>query len=87
MPDPLREIRRSLDPNWSVIVWQRYNVFDNWIAGLEFCGRHFRLVSDRGYVEVYEITGGQENQIVPPKDQLTSISPKQVYELLAKAVA
>jgi hypothetical protein len=86
IPDGLREIQRLLDPKWKLAAWQRYRINGNWIAGLEFVGRHFRLVSDRGYVEVYEITDGSERQILPPVDQRTSISTGQIYELLAKAV-
>ena len=85
-PDDLREIQLLLDFDWKLVVWQRYKINGNWIAGLEFHGRHFRLVCDRGYVEVYEITNDHETEIQPPKDQLTTISPRQVCELLAKAV-
>jgi hypothetical protein len=87
IPDCLREIQGLLDAKWKLAAWQRYRINGNWIAGLEFGGRHFRLVCDRGYVEIYEIADGGESQILPPEDQRTSISPTQIYELLAKAVA
>jgi hypothetical protein len=39
------------------------------------------------YVDVYEIKGEREIQILPPNEQRTSISPRQICELLANAVA
>lgn len=87
IPDGLREIQRLLNAKWKLAAWRQYRVNSNWIAGLEFGCRHFRLVCDRGYVEVYEITDGHECQILPPEDQRITISPQQIYELLAKAVA
>jgi len=76
-----------LGGKWKLAAFRRYRVNGNWIAGLELDDRHFRLLCDRGYVEVFEITGGRETQILPPDEQRTSISPRQIYELLAKAVA
>ena len=87
IPDRLREIHGLLGAKWKLAAWQQYRIHSNWIAGLEFGDRHFRLVCDRGYVDIYEIAGGRESQILPPEDQRTSISPRQIYELLAKAVA
>jgi hypothetical protein len=87
VPDKLREIQRLLGGKWNLAALQRYRINSNWIAGLEFGDRHFRLVCDRGYIDVYEITGDGERQILPPAEQRTSIAPKQIYELLAKAVA
>jgi hypothetical protein len=87
IPDRLREVQRLLDPQWKLAAFQQYRIHGNWIAGLEFADRQFRLVCDRGYVEVYEITDGREGQIFPPEDQRTSISPRQIYELLSRAVA
>ena len=87
IPDCLREIQQLLGAKWHLAAFQRYRVNGNWIAGLECEGRHFRLVCDRGYVDVYEIVGERESQILPPSEQRTSISPRQIYELLAKPVA
>src|SRR5262245_35429536 len=87
IPPDLREIQQLLDSKWNLAAWRRYRIHGNWIAGLQFGNRHFRLVCDRGYVEVYEITDQREEQICPPEEQRISISPRQVYELLAKAVA
>ena len=87
IPDYLREIQQLLDTRWKLVVWQRYKVNDNWIAGVMFGNRHFRLMCDRGYVDVYEITTERERWLPPPQEQHTNISPKQICELLGKAVA
>ena len=86
MPARLREIQQWLGAGWKLAAWQPYRVSGNWIAGLEFESRHFRLVCDRGYVDVFEITDGRQGRVFPPEDQRTRISPKQVYELLSHAV-
>lgn len=87
VPDCLQEVQRLLAGRWKLAAFQRYRINGNWIAGLESGDRHVRLVCDRGYVDVYEITGGLETRILPPKDQRISISARQICELLTKAVA
>ena len=86
VPDCLED-QRLLGGRWKLAAFQRYRINGNWIAGLALGDRHFRLVCDRGYVEVYEITGGRETQILPAEEWRTSISPRQICELLARTVA
>jgi hypothetical protein len=96
IPDRLQAVLRQLDPKWKLAASQRYTVNGNWIAGLEFEGRHFKLACDRVGIEVYEITGGREQRILnspeePPQNWDDTFfyvtQPKEIYEILSKAVA
>lgn len=58
-----------------------------WVADLHWRNRCFQLVSDRGYIDAYEVVDGKAKQIFPPEDQRLSISPDQVRLLLLNAVA
>ena len=87
MPDSLRDIQRLLGAKWKLAVWQRYTVNNNWIAGLEYNGRHFKLVCDRGGIDVFDITDGHERQIPTTVDSNWITPPSQIYELLTKVVA
>ena len=58
-----------------------------WVAELALRRRKFQLVSDRGYIDVYEIIEGKQEQVLPPEEQRRSITPEQVHALLLKAAA
>ena len=53
-----------------------------WVAVLESKQKTFQLVSDRGYIDAYELVEGRQIAIPPPEDQRISIKPGQVCELL-----
>jgi hypothetical protein len=58
-----------------------------WVADLTIGSRRFRVTSDRGYIGVGEVVGRREDEIPPPDDQRTKITPEQVRDLLMKATA
>lgn len=56
-----------------------------WVAEIDSRRKKFQLVSDRGYLDVYELVEGQQRHISPPEGRRTSLTPKQVCALLANA--
>ena len=60
-----------------------------WIATITFRtsgNRTFRLVSDRGYIDAYDISFGKEQHLFPPEDQRIEISPSRVAALIQTAL-
>jgi len=57
-----------------------------WVAHLEVEKRNFQLISDRGYIDVYEVIDGQRQHILPPDEQRLSITPGQIRALLTESV-
>ena len=87
IPKSLREIHQLLGAKWRLVEWRLYKVNNNWIAGLEYQGRHFQLVCDRGGIDIFDITSGHERRIPSTVDSNWITPPSQIYELLTKAVA
>jgi hypothetical protein len=84
-PPELNEILRMLPVQWTLasLVWQGMG----WIADIDAPSKRFQLVSDRGYIDVYEIVEGKQRHIFPPEEQRTAITPEQVYALLSHTAA
>jgi hypothetical protein len=84
-PPKLETILRILPANWMLSSHRRWAM--GWVADIDARPRCFQLVSDRGYIDVYEIIDGKQKQVFPPEDQRTHITPEQVSVLLMKAAA
>ena len=84
-PPELERIRSLLPTDWAQTSFRFAGM--GWVADFEFRSRLFQLVSDRGYIDVYEITDGKRRHVFPPEEQRGSISPEQVCELLKKGAA
>jgi hypothetical protein len=84
-PPELERIRSMLPTDWAQTSFRFGGM--GWVADFEFRSRLFQLISDRGYIDVYEIVDGKQRHVFPPEEQRISISPEQVYELLTKAAA
>jgi hypothetical protein len=82
-PDELQAVMRGLE-GWQMKSYKYFSV--GWEADLRWRKRSFRLVAERGYMDVYEVLDGKPTQILPPEDQRLSISPRQVSVLLSRAV-
>ena len=76
----LQEILRLLPDAWK--LKRQGPGRSNWVADLTCKSTEFRLVCDRGYVNVSKIADGQMIPVQPPDDQRVSISPRQVVDLL-----
>jgi hypothetical protein len=57
-----------------------------WTAEFRVQRREFRLVSDRGYIDAYELINGKDEHLFPPEDQRIRITPKQVRALIQEAL-
>jgi hypothetical protein len=84
-PPELDTILRMLPGQWRLASLKWWAM--GWIADLDARARRFQLVSDRGYIDVYEIVDGQQRHVLPPEEQRTSITPEQVYALLSTTAA
>ena len=84
-PPELDMILGMLPGHWTLssLTWWAMG----WVAELDARAKRFQLVSDRGYIDVYEIIDGQQRHVYPPEEQRTSITAEQVYELLTKTMA
>jgi len=84
LPWELDEIIRSLSKDWKLVSLEFWNM--GWFAHLQMKKREFDLVSDRGYIDVYEVVAGRRQHILPPANQIHSISLEQIVALLTTAV-
>ena len=84
-PPELERIKSMLPADWAQTSFRFGGM--GWVADFEFRSRRFQLISDCGYIDVYEITDGKQRHVFPPEEQRISISPEQVYELLRKTAA
>jgi len=82
-PAELEAIVEILPSHWSLSSLKWWAM--GWIAELEAQHRRFQLVSDRGYIDVYELIDGKQRQILPPEEQRRTITPEQIQSLLTKA--
>lgn len=83
LPDELTEIQKALSADWKLDLFKYWAM--GWLANLSSGKKRFQLVSDRGYINVYEIVEGTAKQIVPPEDQRKTIAPGQVAQILLTA--
>jgi hypothetical protein len=83
-PDELQAVMKRLGDPWVMNAYKYFSV--GWQAELTWRKRKFRLVSERTYIDVYELEAGKWKQILPPDDQRLKITVKQICALLAGAV-
>ncbi|MBI5932474.1 MAG: hypothetical protein HY867_02105 [Chloroflexi bacterium] len=82
-PIELNQIMQFLGDEWKLISVGFWNM--GWFADLQIKERKFQLVSDRGYIDVYEKIEEKLLPILPPFEQRLSITPAQVSALLKNA--
>jgi hypothetical protein len=79
-PPELDTILRMLPARWTLSSLEWWAM--GWVAEIDSRRKKFQLVSDRGYLDVYELVEGQQRHISPPEERRTSLTPKQVCALL-----
>ncbi|MBK9925768.1 MAG: hypothetical protein IPP66_10790 [Anaerolineales bacterium] len=84
LPSELSEIMKELPEDSKLISLDFWSM--GWIAFLETTNRQFKLVSDRGYIDTYEIAEGKAQFILPPESQRLFISSAQIALLIKEAV-
>ena len=86
-PEDLTAVLQGLPPDWRLTSYKYEGM--GWIAELSLRSgnRRFQLISDRGYIDAFEIRDGKQEHIFPPEDQRISISPGQVRALLQNSVS
>lgn len=86
IPLELQRVLTHLSPGCKLAAFKTWQM--GWTATIAFSrgNRRFRLVSDRGYVDAYDISSGKEHHLFPPKDQRVAISPSQVASLIHTAL-
>jgi hypothetical protein len=85
LPPELDAILQMLPKQWTLSSLEWWAM--GWIADVDARPKQFELVSDRGYIDVYEMVDGHPRQVFPPEERRTFITPEQVCELLTKAAA
>lgn len=85
IPSELNQILQALPKDSSLSSLEFWNM--GWMAHLSIETKKFYLVSDRGYVDVYEIVDEQKKHILAPEDQRLSITPSQIIALLIKHIS
>lgn len=83
LPDELTEIQKALSAGWELDLFKPWAM--GWLANLSCGKKRFQLVSDGGYINVYEIVEGTARPIAPPEDQRKAITPSQVARILLGA--
>lgn len=84
LPPELSEIMQELPKDSKLISLDFWSM--GWTAFLETKSRKFKLVSDRGYIDTYEIVEGKAQLILPPESQRLSITPAQISLLIKEAL-
>jgi len=83
-PEELEVILNHTNGTWelSSLTWWAMG----WTAEFRVKRRSFRLVSDRGYIDAYELINGKDYHLFPPEEQRLSITPHQVRALILEAL-
>lgn len=80
----LKEILRLLPGDWKLEKLGPGRV--RWIADLRCKNEQFRLVCDRGGIDIGKLVGGKMVAIEPPDDQRVFKTPRQIVNLLLASV-
>jgi hypothetical protein len=86
IPAELEGVLKHSSGSWKLTSFKTWAM--GWVATIHVQKgrRQFRLVSDRGYIDAYDVTGDQEQHLFPPEDQRLEISPAQVATLIETAL-
>ncbi len=82
LPIEIQELVDLIPKEWELVSWNRQCM--GWLVKLVVQGRRFDVSSHRGYVEISEICAGGQREI---RSDESEMSPKQIYEFIAKTVA
>lgn len=82
LPADLDAVLRLLPPGWILGSLERGNM--SWAANLKRGAAEYLLVSDRGYLELYELAGGKQTFVPAPGEHAHSVPPETIAAILRR---